>query len=94
MLAQPQPKGAKYVFTSDVNILQTSSPEYEGWAAWRDSMEATFRAFIRDNHAAKMAWEYRIMLMKRGLNQVGVDVAVQWVSPGQETHETLLAMVL
>ena len=57
-------------------------------------MAATFRAFIGDDLAAKKAGEYHFKLMHRGLDQAGVDVAIEWVASLSEPHEVLLMMAL
>ena len=54
-LAQPQPKRTKYAFAGNVDMPQAASTKYEGWAAWTDFTEATFRVFIGDDQVAKIA---------------------------------------
>ena len=93
-LAQPQPKRVKYVFAGDVEMPQAASEAFARWAAWRDSAEATFQAFISDDQAAKLVGEYHVTLMNRRLDQAEVDKAVQWAVPSWEAHEALLAMAL
>ena len=44
-LAQPRCKRVKYTFAGNVNMPQAANALYEGWAARRESAEATFRAF-------------------------------------------------
>ena len=55
---------------------RAANESYEGWVAWRDSAEATFRAFIGDDQAAKLEGEYHVTLMNHWLDQAGSDVAI------------------
>ena len=67
---------------------------YEKWAQWRNHVAATFRAFIGDDLPAKKAGEYHVELMHRGLDEAGVDMAIEWAAPSAEPHEALLMMAL
>ena len=74
---QPNAKCAKCAFAKDMYMPQAVSESYEKWAQRRDHVAATFRAFLSDDVAAKKAGEYDVELMHRGLDQAGVDMAIE-----------------